>query len=370
MNFKINITLIVVVLFLIGCNSPNKKITQKLDYNQFLEINENEMLSDVKLDMEFWEKKLEKDPNQFPYLAKMAASQSQLFSITGEIEYLIQAENNLSEANNKTNFENASYLRSLARNYISQHKFQNALSMLELAENNGERLRDTHKMLFDVHLELGNDMEAKKYLEEIVDFSDFDFLIRISKWSDHKGNLDGAIKYLEKAVEIAKSSNNNYLKEWAYTNLADYYGHNGQIEDSYNYYLKALELDSNNAYQKKDCMDNYSYERNPKESLRILNSIMQSHKSPDYHLLKAEIAEFLGEEELKEISLIKFYSAINNGEYGDMYNRHSSLLFAEEFNKFGNALELAKNEVKNRPTPQSYDLLAWVNFNIGEFEEA
>lgn len=371
MNMKINIIIVVTTFFLIGCNHPNKRITQQLDYNQFLEINEHEMLSIVKSDMEFWGKKLEKDSNQFPYMAQMAASQSHLFNLTGEIDYLIEAEKNLTIANRLTNYNNASYLRSLAKNYISQHKFKEALSVLKLAEAIGERLRDTQKMMFDVHLELGNNTIAKTYLEKIVDFSEFDFLIRLSKWSDHNGNLEGGIKYLEKAVDVAESSNNDYLKQWAYTNLADFFGHDGQIKKSYENYLKALELDPNNAYAKKGiAWIVYSHERNPNEALRILKSILQNQSSPDYHLLRAEIAEFLGEVELKEKSLIKFYSAIQNKKYGDMYNKYNSLLLAEEFNKIDKALELAKTEVEIRPTPQSYDLLAWVIYNNGEYEKA
>ena len=37
----------------------------------------------------------------------------------------------------------------------------------------------------------------------------------------------------------------------------------------------------------------YSYERNPKEALRILETVTQENKSPDYHLLKAEILDFM-----------------------------------------------------------------------------
>jgi hypothetical protein len=38
----------------------------------------------------------------------------------------------------------------------------------------------------------------------------------------------------------------------------------------------------------------FSHEKNPKEALRILNTILLQHKTPDYYLLKAEIAEYMG----------------------------------------------------------------------------
>ena len=93
----------------------------------------------------------------------------------------------------------------------------------------------------------------------------------------------------------AEEANDKALKIWSYTNLADFYGHNGQIEESYNLYLKSLALDNNNAYAKKGiAWIVFSHDKNPKEALRILDIISDEHFSPDYFLLKAEIAELKG----------------------------------------------------------------------------
>ena len=136
--------------------------------------------------------------------------------LEGKIDHLIQAEKYLKKANKATNFSNAGYLKSLASNCISQHKFKNALELLTKAERIGEHLEGTQKMLFDVYLELGNYELAKVYLSKFVNFSDFDYLIRLSKWSDHEGDLDAAIKYMEKAKVIAVLKGmtlNDYLEE-------------------------------------------------------------------------------------------------------------------------------------------------------------
>ncbi|MGB5667215.1 MAG: cell surface protein, partial [Maribacter sp.] len=281
---KITNVLPMLLFFLMfsSCNESARRVTNPEDYNVYLETKVNTSEVSAKKEFAFWEEKLEKAPNQFPYLGKMASANSQLFGATGAIQYLIEAENNLKAANKKTNYNNASYLRALARNYISQHRFKEALELLKKAEANGENLENTQKMLFDVYLELGNYAQAESYLKEFKSFSDFDYLIRLSKWSDHQGNLDAAIKYMEKATTIAESSNINSLKQWSYTNLADFYGHANRIQESYDHYLKALELDPNDAYAKKGISwIVYSYERNPEEALRILDSITKQHKSPD-----------------------------------------------------------------------------------------
>ena len=366
-----HIIVIVCLTLLMGCKDSNKTITDPQAYNEYLELVENDALQIANSDLQFWEKKLEKEPNQFPYLAKIAACHSQLFSMTGEIAHLIKAEKSLIEVNERTNYNKASYLRALARNYISQHRFKEALRLLKQAESNGENISATYKMLFDVHLELGDVADAQKYLGRIKDFSDFDYLIRLSKWSDHEGNLEAAIKYMEKAVAIAESSNISSTKQWAYTNLADFYGHDGQIQKSYDHYIKALKLNPNDAYAKKGvAWIVYSHERKPEEAMRILNTITKNYQVPDLYLLKAEIAEYLDKTDDKQENVNTYKHMASNKLYGDMYNAYNIELFVNKKETVNLAMELAKKEVENRPTAQSYDLLAWSYYKNGDVKKA
>ena len=214
MSIKSTYTVLVIAILTLSC-TQSSQITSKEDYNKYLVVSDNDLLAQTIEDNNFWEEKLEKQKNQFPYNAKIAAAQSQLFELTGTIEHLAEAEKHLIEANARTNYNNASYLRSLARNYISQHKFKEALELLVKAEVNGENLESTQKMLFDVHLELGNNESAKTYLNMFIDYNDFDFLIRYAKWKDHEGDLTAAITYMEKAMALAEYSKNDFLKQWS-----------------------------------------------------------------------------------------------------------------------------------------------------------
>lgn len=367
---KTNIILLLFAFVLASsCKEKPSKITKTADYEIYITNPDNTILSKIEEDYSFWKNKYKETPNQYPYLAKLAAAESKLFTATGNIDYLKKAEENLLEVNKITKYNNAGYLRSLARNYISQHKFKEALDVLKKAEINGENLEGTQKMLFDVHMELGNYAQAKDNLTKVKDLNDFGYLIRLSKWSDYKGDLASAIKYLEKAQTIAESSQLNEIKQWTYTNLADFYGHDGQIENSYKNYLKALQLNPDNAYAKKGiAWIVYAHENNPEEAKRILEKIEKHHQSPDYYLFKAELAEFEGDTVQKNKYLKIYLDSVNNPKYGDMYNVHTSKLLADV--KSEKAVELAKIEVQNRPTPMSYDLLAWSYFNTGKKEKA
>ncbi|AXO79839.1 cell surface protein [Olleya aquimaris] len=368
MNTKLYMLLLVIII-VTSCSDKNQAITNPEDYNKYLVKQPSNETLEATADYNFWNKKIEAAPNQLSYLSQIASAETRLFKSTGYIKYLKHAEKSLLTLNTRTHYNWAGHLRSLARNYISQHKFKEALEMLKKAEANGQNLDGTKKMLFDVHMELGNFTVAKNYLEQTKDLNDFGYLIRLSKWSDYQGDLDAAIKYLEKATAKAESSKLDHLMEWSYTNLADFYGHDGQIEQSYKHYLKALALNPDDAYAKKGiAWIVYSYEKNTTEANRILDALTQLHHAPDYLLFKAEIAEYENNDTAKNKYLNTYFEAIKDTSYGNMYNVYSSKILADSKNK--KAIALAKIEVQNRPTPLSYDLLAWSYFSNGNITEA
>ncbi|MDO1498918.1 hypothetical protein Q2T40_00605 [Winogradskyella maritima] len=53
-----------------------------------------------------------------------------------------------------------------------------------------------------------------------------------------------------------------------------------------------------------------------------------------------------------------------------MYNAHNVSLYLTETEEYAKALRLAKKEVANRPTPESYSLLAYSYFKMGNVEKA
>lgn len=374
-KYKSHYISILIFSFFISCNSNSnqqkKEIANKEDYKSYIASEKNIKLENTKKDIDFWQKKYDNNPNQYTYLIKLSSLYSQLFEITGHIKNLYTAEKLLLECNLRVKGQKASIHRSIARNYISQHRFKEALTHLEKALILGENKLDTQKMLFDVYMELGSYDKAKNQLTIIQNFNDFDYLIRLAKWNDYIGKLDDAIKVMEKAMVLADNSKNQELKEWIYSNLADFYGHAGRIEDSYTYYLKTLDLDKNNMYALKGiAWIAFSNDRNPEKSLEIINYIETKHLTPDLYLLKSDIYDFQNNGLESKNAIKKYLDLVNKNNYGDMYNKYNVLLFNELSDKKNQALEIAQKEINNRPTPESYDLLAWTYYNMGKFEKA
>ena len=357
------------LLFLVSCVETKEEFkTHKKDYASFLKVTPADTSSKY---FELWNSKIKADSMQLLSFGIVSGEYTRFFKNTGNISYLKKSEQALEKAVQIAAIGRAGYYRALARNYISQHRFQEALEMAKSAQKIGTGQTETHSLLFDVHMELGNYETAKEYLDRISNFSNFGFLIRLAKWNDHRGDLDQTIRMMEKATLIAKSSKNKELLLWSYTNLADYYGHAGDIQKSYEHYLKSLQLDPQNAYAKKGiAWILFSHENNPKEALRIMNTVTAFNASPDYFLLKSEMADYANLTLDYRKNMDHFLQKASNKDYGAMYRPHLIRLHLETTGKFHKAIAMALKEVNNRPTPESYALLAYSHFKNGDTELA
>jgi tetratricopeptide (TPR) repeat protein len=359
------------ILLLVSCTSKTNSITASKDYDKYLEIKDNKSRDFAQGEIDFWQKKYDKARNQTSYLSLMASNYSKLFENTGKVAYLYKAEKLLLQVNKEYKYGEVGPIRSLGRNYISQHRFKEALDLANKALAIGEGMKETQKLLFDVNMELGNYTEAEKNLAYITDKTDFDYCIRISKWNDHLGDLKTAISFMERAKQIAIDNDNKSLKIWTFSNLGDLNGHAGNIKTSYDYYLKTLAIEPNNSYALKGiAWIAFSYERDTKEALRIIDNISKRHHTPDFYLLKAQIAEFDKDMALKNQNLKDYFNMLSTIDYGAMYNKYNTLIYADEKATASKALEIAKIEIANRPTPDSYDLLAWSYYNLGDVKKA
>lgn len=371
MKFLSVFTTILIAFLFIGCENKGDQITNADDYDSFLISNDNKKIDFALKEIEFWQNKFDKAPNQTSYLNQIAANYSVLFEQTGNIQSLYKAEELLIKSNQQLNYTDASSLRSLAKNYITQHRFKEALDLANKAFKTNDKIKETHKLLFDVHMELGNYDLAKNSLRAISDSNDFDYLIRLAKWNDHKGDLDAAIAMMEKATGIAEKYDNKYLLSWTYSNLGDMYGHAGNIEESYKHYIKTLKIDPNNSFALKGlAWIAFSHEKNTSEAKRIIDIVSKKHNSPDFYLLKAEIAEYEKDFASQESFLKQYFNTLANKNYGVMYNKYNGFLYADDNNTLNKTLYIAKQEISNRPTPQSYDLLAWYYYKKGNAKEA
>lgn len=360
---------ILTIALLFGCQEKPKEITHSKDYDQYLVTAKTPGEDAIDKELEFWQNKFNNDSTNLMEMGRLAGIHAALFGSTGNISELKTSETLLKKAHDISARNKDSYLRSLAHNYISQHRFKEAQILLDSAYTYEDNRKETEMMLFDVAMELGNYERADTLLGKIKDTKDFNYLIRLAKWSDHNGNLDAAIKYLEQAKQIAEKRDNKDFKSWIYSNIGDFYGHAGRLKDSYNSYLKTLAIEPDNHYVKKQiAWMVYSSEKDTKEANRILDSVMVNHKAPDYYLLKGEMAEYEGNTSEAKKQYNMFLKATENADYGNMYNTYLITLYAETNPE--KAFALAEKEITNRAIPETYQLLAYSQLKAGNKEAA
>ena len=361
-------------VLLLGCNGQGDKdvtfTTNPKDYTSFLQADPIKSYAAALEEKEFWSKRLGSDSTGVGDLGPLAGAYSKLFETSGAIQHLKDAEQVYKKAITVAAIKiQDGYKRALAKNYITQHRFKDAITLLEESYAGISNKHATELLLFDCYLEVGAYSKALQLLKKIENINQFDYLIRISKWSDHQGDLSAAIGYMEKALTIANSRKNLALQIWTNTNIADYYGHQGDIKASYNHYLKTLALQPDHAYAKKGlAWILYSKEHNITQASVLIDHLLANHNLPDYYLLKAEMASYQGDSVLSEEYMQQFFTLANNPLYGDMYNTHKirALVKTDPYK----ALQLAQKEVDNRTTPQSYQLLALAQLASNQKQEA
>jgi tetratricopeptide (TPR) repeat protein len=362
--------LLAAVLFLPACKQKN--IVSEKDYSAYINSNSSSTLQNqLNEELSFWNKRLIEHPNDLASQLKIGGLLNKQFLQTGNINSLHNSDSILIVANQLQSKFGSGVYRSLAANCVTQHKFNQAMQYLDSAAALGDNLYNTKLMQVDVAMELGNLYYAKFLLSQLKDKNSFDYIIRESKLSDKNGDLDNAITLMEKAFDKIKDGNNQELYCWAKSNLGDMYGHANRFKESYNAYLDVLKIKPN-YYQ---CLKGiawiaFSHDKNTKASKEILSYLTKAHPVPDYYLKLAEIADYENNKIEKEKNIQQFYGASTKAEYGDMYARYNFSIASNELMQNDIAFKIAQNEVRNRPTPESYNLLAWANYKKGNINEA
>ena len=366
--------IVLIVSVFASCKNSIQPITKISDYDKYMLISSADSmrsLQRIKADMDFWRQRLKKNPEDAVAKVSLAGLHSVRFKTVGDINDIHTSDSLYLVANPLFKINSSSLYRSLATNCITQHKFLQAQLYLDTALSMGDDLYLTYLMRCDVAMELGNLYLAEQALKHIADKNNFDYLIREAKLLDHKGDLDGAVKKMEDATQKAVESKKDVLFLWAKSNLADMYGHANRYKESYQCYLDVLEKKPDYLYALKGiAWLAFSHDKNTAEAKRILNYLAALHPVPDYDLLLAKIAAYEDDKASEENLRARFIRVVSDSRYGDMYNKYIFYLMIDDNKDFAKALQIAQREVNNRPTSQSYDLLAWAYYNMGRKEEA
>lgn len=358
----------VALIILTSCAEQQKPVTHTADYESFLTFKKVSTYS-LEADMAFWQERLNRMPKDEASKRKLAGLHAANFKRTGRVEELHYADSIYHSLLETTSSAKAGLYLGLAQNSITQHQFRIAQKYAEAALAEGGNEASSLLVITDIALELGDQYKAKSTLKKFTNKNSFAHLIRQVKVNDHEGELDSAILKMEKAFDRVKGNKDLYC--WSLSNLGDMYGHAGRIEDAYKAYLSVLQKDPGYDYVLKGiAWIALSNDKNYSDAKRIIHILASRSRMPDAHLMLAKIAELENDDQEKSNQLNLFVSLTDNEQYKTMYAKYLAEIYAEDLHKPDLSLAIAEEEIKNRPTPQSYDLKAWALLHLGRKKEA
>jgi tetratricopeptide (TPR) repeat protein len=362
----------VLALLIVAISScQNTGIVQEKEIADYLNTSTNPKREEIETDISFWSGKLQVVKDDVASQIKLGSLYSKRFQYSGNINDIYKSDSFYLAAHQLQKLFGSGTYRSLAVNCVTRHQFKEASVYLDSAFEKGDDKYITLLQQFDVALELGDYLRATTILQQFKYKNTFEYYTRDSKLLDHKGEADASLAAMEKAVTKAIESKNDALILWAKSNLADMYGHQNRINESYRLYKEVLKEDPHYYHALKGiAWIAYSHDNNTLLAKKILKYLQSVHPVPDYDFLLAEIAAYENNQTHKDFYTQRFLKAVSNPVYGDMYNKYVFSIMSDELHQYSSALHIANVEVRNRPTPQSYDLLAWAYFRNNQLQEA
>ena len=270
----------------------------------------------------------------------------------------------------------ASLYSTLANVQMAGHQFENAVESaekaIEVAE--AEDFVKLHLRLFDALLTYGDYDEAGDILRTMsFNRRSVDFLVREARLEDKLGNLAKAKLGMQKALYQAKAyAQSPVVIGWCRVTLGHYEHHSGNPQKAVDTYLEALkQLPGYPAALEGIAAISHKIDHNLIAAKQLYQKALGNGGELDIYSNLIAIEQQLGNDENAETYRNHFIKeATRDPQIERLFYRPLALLFAEKKETLSRALHYARLDLKNRPSSESYDTLAWVLHKSGDIENA
>ena len=179
-----NIGGILFILFLFtACRHSDKAIVNPSFADSLItHYSPSEMARTADSNLAFWERRMEKLPDNFGNGPKYASALSSRFHLYGDIHDLLKADSLFKQSNEANKEQEPGIFRTLASLAMLRHRFQEAGSFLNRAIVIEGRSFPNTFLEFDVSFELGQYLKAKSLLQSLKTGNSYGYLFRRSKY--------------------------------------------------------------------------------------------------------------------------------------------------------------------------------------------
>ncbi len=287
---------------------------------------------------------------------------------TGDAKYFALAEEALRQALAIAPASSGA-ARHLAYALYSRHAFQEAAAEARKAIALDPADSHAHGVLGDALLEVGQYDEAERAYERMATLDlDLYALSRRSGLRSLRGDVDGAIADLERAIEDGKAAGRPAESiAWAQWQLATEHWNAGRLEAAeagyqaalatYPGYHRALAgLGHVRAAQGRDA-----------EAVALYRRAIEVVPQPDYVAALGDLHAWMGrgEEARRQYELVQYIGRLSTLNQV-LYNRELASFYLDHDMKLDAALTLARRELDVRRDIYAHDLLAWALYKNGQ----
>ena len=264
-----------------------------------------------------------------------------------------------------------SALIQLARVYLNQHRFAEALKLAQVAAKVNP---DGYRLAADLQYEMGDyaaaERDAKKSPPQGDDPA---FYALLSRFSELKGDSQSQLELLAKATRQADSSIDASAQSvsWFHERRGRALFMAGQMDEAEREYQRALEIFPRD-YRTMAALARLEAARgNPRLAIEWGEKAAAIVPAPDTLALLGDAYQALGQNQkaAAQFALVEKIGALSEAQ-GALYDRQRALYYADHDLNPQKAVALARGELKVRRDIYAYDTLAWTLFKAGKRDEA
>ncbi len=318
----------------------------------------------------FFEQRLLDRPGSFTTANALAARHLRRFGETGRYADVRQAEH-ITRGGLHV-LETVSGRAQLAATLLLQHRFVEAAEDARVALRLDSAKAAANAAAFDTFMERGAYADAQAALDRL-DPRGFAFLVRQARVKAMRGDFAASGRDLAYACRgIEADGVDAQALAWCHTNQAVMAAALGRQKQAAAYLRKALDASPEYASALKE-MAWLAYRNGQLDDADVFyGRLLDLEREDEYdvHLALAQVARAAGDTLRGREHEAAFEQLARKPGMERLYGHHLSIYLAAKPGREAEALQLARADLAQRPTAESYEALSWTLFHLDRLDEA